>query len=107
MAHYLTHGDRAGDALQHVQYIQHYNAALAAQRVTRSCRVDTGARPGVGALLGGGLVWMSLIAARARNWKLQRQLDKVEQRAQLAEEALAINADNDTNPNPSRMMLPR
>lgn len=61
----------------------------------------------VGALLGGGLVWMSLIAARARNWKLQRQLDKVEQRAQLAEEALAINADNDTNPNPSRMMLPR
>ena len=62
---------------------------------------------GLGALLGGGLVWMSLIAARARNWRLQRQLDKVEKRVQLAEEALAAKADNHTTPSPSRMMLPR
>ena len=42
-----------------------------------------------GALFGGGLVWMSLIAARSRNWRLQRQLGKAEQRATTAETKLA------------------
>lgn len=62
---------------------------------------------GLGALLGGGLVWMSLIAARARNWNLQRQLGKTEKRAQLAEDALAAETGSDTASSPSRMMLPR
>ena len=42
-----------------------------------------------GALFGGGLVWLSLVAARARNWKLQRALGKAEKRAASAEEQLA------------------
>ena len=33
---------------------------------------------GAGAIIGGGLVWMSVIAARANNWRLQRRLGKAE-----------------------------
>ena len=43
----------------------------------------------IGALLGGGLVWLSLVAARTRNWSLHRQLGKAEQRAVNAEDRLA------------------
>ena len=42
-----------------------------------------------GALLGGGLGWMSLLAARSRNWRLRRQLGKAEDRAVQAEVRLA------------------
>ena len=42
-----------------------------------------------GALLGGGLVWMSLLAARSRNWRLRRQLGRAEDRAVQAEVRLA------------------
>ena len=42
-----------------------------------------------GVLLGGGLVWMSLLAARSRNWRLRRQLGKAENRATQAEVRLA------------------
>ena len=28
----------------------------------------------IGALFGGGLVWLSLMAAKTRNWRLQRRL---------------------------------
>lgn len=42
-----------------------------------------------GALLGGGLVWLSLLAARSRNWRLRRQLGKAEDRATQAEVRLA------------------
>ena len=49
---------------------------------------------GVGALFGGGLVWLSLVAAKARNWRLQRRLGKAEQRAVSAEEQLdAVTSD--------------
>ena len=43
---------------------------------------------GTGAILGGGLVWMSVVAARASNWRLQRRLRKAETRATRAEEQL-------------------
>ena len=43
---------------------------------------------GAGAIIGGGLVCMSVIAARASNWRLQRQLGKAETRAARAEEQL-------------------
>ena len=47
-----------------------------------------------GALFGGGLVWLSLVAAKARNWGLQRRLGKAEQRAVSAEEQLdAVTSD--------------
>ena len=49
-----------------------------------------------GALIGGGLVWMSLLAARSRNWRLQRQLDKAEDRATKAEIKLAEIEDTTT-----------
>ena len=42
-----------------------------------------------GAVIGGGLVWLSLVAAKSRNWRLQRQLGKAEQRATKAESRLA------------------
>jgi len=42
-----------------------------------------------GAIVGGGLVWLSLVAARSRNWRLKRQLGKAEQRAVKAETRLA------------------
>ena len=50
-----------------------------------------------GALFGGGLVWLSLVAARARNWKLQRALGKAEKRAARAEDQLTA-AETDTPP---------
>jgi len=46
----------------------------------------------LGALFGGGLVWLSLVAARTRNWKLQRALGKAEKRAAKAEDQLAAAA---------------
>jgi hypothetical protein len=42
-----------------------------------------------GAIVGGGVVWLSLVAARSRNWRLKRQLGKAEQRAAKAENRLA------------------
>lgn len=42
-----------------------------------------------GALFGGGIVWLSLVAARTRNWALQRRLGKAEKRATTAEDQLA------------------
>ena len=42
-----------------------------------------------GALFGGGLVWMSLLAARSQNWRLRRQLGKAEDRAKQAEVRIA------------------
>lgn len=50
-----------------------------------------------GALFGGGLVWLSLVAARARNWKLQRALGKSEKRATKAEGQLSAS-ETDTPP---------
>ncbi|MBU74951.1 MAG: hypothetical protein CMM73_04515 [Rhodospirillaceae bacterium] len=47
-----------------------------------------------GALFGGGLVWLSLVAAKARNWRLQRRLGKAEKRAVSAEAELdAVTSD--------------
>ena len=60
----------------------------------------------VGAVFGGGLVWLSLIASRTRNWSLQRQLGKAEQRAISAEDRLAAaeaDATQDVVP-PSRRL---
>ena len=52
-----------------------------------------------GALLGGGIVWVSLVAARTRNWALQRRLGKAEKRAVTAEEQLlAASAGTGTDP---------
>ena len=42
-----------------------------------------------GVIIGGGLVWLSLVAAKSRSWRLQHQLGKVEQRAIRAETRLA------------------
>ena len=42
-----------------------------------------------GAIIGGGLVWLSLVAATSRNWRLKRQLGKAEQRTAAAETRLA------------------
>lgn len=53
-----------------------------------------------GAIMGGGLVWMSLMAARSRNWRLKRQLDKAEQRAARAETELAEVEDGEASPPP-------
>ncbi|MEC8089188.1 MAG: LapA family protein, partial [Pseudomonadota bacterium] len=45
-----------------------------------------------GALFGGGIVWLSLVAARTRNWALQRRLGKAEKRAATAEDQLAATS---------------
>ena len=45
-----------------------------------------------GALFGGGIVWLSLVAARTRNWALQRRLSKAEKRAATAEDQLAATS---------------
>lgn len=45
-----------------------------------------------GALFGGGIVWLSLVAARTRNWVLQRRLGKAEKRAATAEGQLAATS---------------
>ena len=47
-----------------------------------------------GAIIGGGLVWLSLVAAKSRNWRLKRQLGKAEQRATKAETRLAEAQDD-------------
>jgi len=52
-----------------------------------------------GAIIGGGLVWLSLVAARSRNWRLKRQLGKAEQRAAKAETRLA-EAEDETSASP-------
>lgn len=49
-----------------------------------------------GSLFGGGLVWLSLVAARTRNWKLRRELGKAEKRAAKAEDQVAA-AETDTS----------
>jgi hypothetical protein len=52
-----------------------------------------------GVIIGGGLVWLSLVAAKSRNWRLQRQLGKAEQRATRAETRLAeVEDDADASP---------
>ena len=47
-----------------------------------------------GALTGGGLVWMSLLGARSRNWRLQRQLDKAEDDLKVTESHLEKDMDD-------------
>lgn len=60
---------------------------------------------GTGALFGGGLVWLSLMAAKARNWRLQRRLGKAEQRAVSAEEQLdAVNSENAPSPSQTNIL---
>jgi len=54
-----------------------------------------------GAVIGGGLVWLSLVAARSRNWRLKRQLGKAEQRAVTAETRLAEIEQGKTTPPPA------
>ena len=61
---------------------------------------------GAGALFGGGLVWLSLVAAKARNWRLRRRLGKAEQRAVSAEEQLDA-VTSDTAPSPSQTPILR
>ena len=52
-----------------------------------------------GVIVGGGLIWLSLVAAKSRNWRLQRQLGKAEQRATKAETRLAeVEDDADAAP---------
>ena len=51
---------------------------------------------GTGAILGGGLVWLSVVAARASNWRLKRRLGKAETRATRAEEQLATMQEAST-----------
>ena len=52
-----------------------------------------------GVTIGGGLVWLSLVAAKSRNWRLQRQLGRAEQRATRAETRLAeVEDDADASP---------
>ena len=51
-----------------------------------------------GTLFGGGIVWLSLVAARTRNWALQQRLGKAEKRAATAEDQLATtSAGNGTD----------
>ena len=45
-----------------------------------------------GALFGGGIVWLSLVAAHTRNWALQRRLGKAEKSAATAENQLAATS---------------
>lgn len=60
----------------------------------------------IGAIIGGGLVWLSLVAARTRNWSLQRRLGKAEQRAISAEDRLAA-AEADTTKATASVSSPR
>jgi uncharacterized membrane protein len=55
---------------------------------------------GAGVLIGGTFVWLSTLAIRARNWRLQKNVKKLEKKASAAEAAKANikdNTDNDTN----------
>ena len=58
-----------------------------------------------GALFGGGIVWLSLVAARTRNWALQRRLGKAEKRAATAEDQLAATSAG-TGTDPKQPELP-
>ena len=64
-----------------------------------------------GTLFGGGIVWLSLVAARTNNWALKRRLGKAEKRAAAAEDQLAAtSAGTGTDPKqpelpPSRRLL--
>ena len=54
-----------------------------------------------------GIVWLSLVAARTRNWALQRRLGKAEKRAATAEDQLAATSagtDTDQKQPPSRRL---
>ena len=59
-----------------------------------------------GALFGGGIVWLSLVAARTRNWTLQRRLGKAEKRAATAEDQLAATSVG-TGTDPKQPELPQ
>ena len=61
----------------------------------------------VGALIGSGLVWMSLIAAKARNWRLTRQLSKAEMRASKAEKQLLDADTEDNSPDVNLAAIPK
>ena len=56
-----------------------------------------------GAVIGGGLVWLSLVAAKSRNWRLKRQLGKAEQRATKAESRLAESRLSESRLSESRL----
>ena len=58
-----------------------------------------------GALFGGGIVWLSLVAARTRNWALRLRLGKAEKRAATAEDQLAATSAS-TGAGPKRSELP-
>ena len=58
-----------------------------------------------GALFGGGIVWLSLVAARTRNWALQRHIGRAEKRAASAEDQLAVTRAG-TGTEPKRPELP-
>ena len=58
-----------------------------------------------GALFGGGIVWLSLVAARTHNWALQRRLGKAEKRAAKAEDQLAATSAG-TGTDPKQPELP-
>ena len=58
-----------------------------------------------GAMFGGGIVWLSLVVARTRNWELQRRLGKAEKRAATAEDQLAATSAV-TGANPNQPELP-
>ena len=58
-----------------------------------------------GAVLGGGIVWLSLVVARTRNWSLQRHLGKAEKRAATAEDQLAATCAGTGN-DPKQPELP-
>ena len=61
-----------------------------------------------GALFGGGIVWLSLVAARTRNWALQRHLGRAEKRAATAEDQLAAtSAGTGTKPKQPELPLSR
>ncbi len=59
----------------------------------------------IGALFGGGIVWLSLVAARTRNWALQRRLGRAEKRAATAEYQL-VTASADAGTDPKQPELP-
>jgi uncharacterized integral membrane protein len=60
----------------------------------------------IGALFGGGLVWLSLMAAKTRNWRLQRRLGKAEKRATTAEEQLTTSMPDNSTPTGQQPVLP-
>lgn len=55
---------------------------------------------GAGVLIGGTFVWLSTFAIRARNWRLQQNVKKLEKMANAAEANLKNKSDNDTSKMP-------